>query len=313
MIKQKFNKLIEYISLKIGFNEIPRELHPICRADFGEPEELAKDIFKYSGYSAKQEHKEQLNFKSYFDQNPQLLQSNEFNDLIEILISNQNDYKKISEYENKIENISDVVKKFIVYLYQTEQKIVFNGNELEKYVRELEAFFRDDEIIITSIHPLDGFYSNVERIELEKGLFMQRMSLNEREELISGYFLHSGLNITNILTNEYWLFNEYLLKSGGTNDYAIFIEKEFLKFLRLFKSGKVKVLHYKFKAKYWTDDFIFSGLISRSDTFVVENGNYIIQKEEIEQFTDLWRKYREIDFSQDKVLNIAIKRHYLII
>jgi len=309
LINQKFNKLIEYISLKIEFNEIPRELHPICRADLGEPEELAKDIFKYSDYSVKQEHKEQLNFKSYFDQNPQLLQSNEFNDLIEILISNQNDYKKISEYETKIENISDVVKKFIVYLYQTEQKIVFNGNKLEKYASELEAFFRDDEKIITSMHPLDGFYSNVERIELEEGLFIQRMSLNEREELISGYSLNSRLNITNMLTNEYWLCNEYLLKSGGTNDYAILIEKEFLKFLRIFKSGKVKIRHYKFKAKYWTNDFIFSGLIGHSDTFLVENGNYTIQKEEIEKFTDLWRKYREIDFSQDKALNIAIKRY----
>jgi len=43
--------------------------------------------------------------------------------------------------------------------------------------------------------------------------------------------------------------------------------------------------------------------------FLVENGNYTIQKEEIEKFTDLWRKYREIDFSQDKALNIAIKRY----
>ena len=194
MINQKFNKLIEHTSLKIRINEIPREIHPIFRANFGEPEELAKDIFKYSGYSTKQEHKEQLNFKSYFDQNPHLLQSNEFKEMIEILIYNKNNYKKIDGYENKIENLSKIVKKFIIYLYQTEQKIIFNENELEKYISELEAFFRDDEVIITSIHPLDGFYSNVERIELEKGLFIQRMSLNEREELISGYFLHSGLN-----------------------------------------------------------------------------------------------------------------------
>ena len=87
------------------------------------------------------------------------------------------------------------------------------------------------------------------------------------------------------------------------------IEKEFLKFLRIFKSGKVKIHHHKFKAKYWTSDFIFSGLIGNSDTFVVDNGNYIIQKKETEQFTDLWRKYREIDFSQDRALNIAIKRY----
>ena len=285
MINQKFNKLIEDISLKIGFNEIPRENHPIYRADLGEPEELAKDILKYSEYSAKQEHKEQLNFKSYFDQNPQLLQSNEFNDLIEILIYNQNYYKKIREYGDEIEQIRDVVKNFIIYLYQTEQKISFNETELEKYVCELESFFRDDEIIITSIHPLDGFYSNVEKIEFEKGLFIQRMSLNEREKLISSYALHSRLNLTNILTNEYWLFNEYLLKSGVTNDYAIFIEKEFLKFLRIFKSGEVKILHCKFKAKYWIPDFMFFGLISHSDTFLVKNGNYIIQKEKIEQFT----------------------------
>ena len=309
MINQKFNKLIEHISLKIRINEIPRELHPSCRANFGEPEELAKDILKYSDYSAKQEHEEQLNFHSYFDQNPQLLQLNEFEDVIEILILNQNNYKKINKYENKTENLSKIVKKFIMYLYQTEQKIIFNENELEKYVSELEAFFRDDEVIITSIHPLDGFYSNVERIELEKGLFIQRMSLNEREELISGYFLHSGLNITNILTNEYWLFNEYLLKSGGPNDYALFIEKKFLPFLRIFKSGKVRMRHYKLETNYWTSDFVFGGLVYHSDTFVVDNGNYIIQKEETEQFTDLWRKYREIDFSQDRALNIAIKRY----
>ena len=309
MINQKFNKLIEHISLKIRINEIPRELHPSCRANFGEPEELAKDILKYSDYSAKQEHEEQLNFHSYFDQNPQLLQLNEFEDVIEILILNQNNYKKINKYENKTENLSKIVKKFIMYLYQTEQKIIFNENELEKYVSELEAFFRDDEVIITSIHPLDGFYSNVERIELEKGLFIQRMSLNEREELISGYFLHSGLNITNILTNEYWLFNEYLLKSGGPNDYALFIEKKFLPFLRIFKSGKVRMRHYKLETNYWTSDFVFGGLIYHSDTFVVDNGNYIIQKGETEQFTDLWRKYREIDFSQDRALNIAIKRY----
>ena len=309
MINQKFNKLIEHISLKIRINEIPRELHPSCRANFGEPEELAKDILKYSDYSAKQEHEEQLNFHSYFDQNPQLLQLNEFEDVIEILILNQNNYKKINKYENKTENLSKIVKKFIMYLYQTEQKIIFNENELEKYVSELEAFFRDDEIIITSIHPLDGFYSNVERIELEKGLFIQRMSLNEREKLISGYFLNSGLNITNILTNEYWLFNEYLLKSGGPNDYALFIEKKFLPFLRIFKSGKVRMRHYKLETNYWTSDFVFGGLVYHSDTFVVDNGNYIIQKEETEQFTDLWRKYREIDFSQDRALNIAIKRY----
>ena len=309
MINQKFNKLIEHISLKIRINEIPRELHPTYRANFGEPEELAKDIFKYSDYSAKQEHEEQLNFHSYFDQNPQLLQLNEFEDLIEILILNQNNYKKINEYENKTEKLSKIIKKFIVYLYQTEQKIIFNENELEKYASELEAFFRDDEIIITSIHPLDGFYSNVERIELEKGLFIQRMSLNEREKLISGYFLHSRLNIIDILTNEYWLFNEYLLKSRGINDSAIFTEKKFLTFLRIFKSGKVRMRHYKLETNYWTSDFVFGGLISHSDSFVVDNGNYIIQKEETEQFTDLWRKYQEIDFSQDGALNIAIKRY----
>jgi len=272
---------------------------------------LAKDIFKYSDYSTKQEHKKQLNFKSYFDQKPQLLQSNEFKEMIEILISNQNNYKKIDEYENKIENLSEIVKKFIIYLYQTEQKIFFKENELEKYISELEAFFREDEVIITSIHPLDGFYSNVERIELEKGLFVQRMTLNEREELFSGYLHYSTFNRTDLLVNEYWLINEYLLKSGVPTDHAIFIEKEFLKFLRIFKSGKVKMRHYKFKAKYWTPDpdFIFSGLISQSDTFVVDNGNYIIQKEETERFTDLWRKYREIDFSQDRALNTAINRY----
>jgi len=310
VISLKFNELIEQISSKIGLNEIPSEIHTICRVNFKEPEELAKDIFKYSDYSIEEESKKQLNFRSYFNQNSHLFQSSELDELIDILISNQNYYEKIKEYENSEEKLIEIIKNFIIKLYQEEQKIIFNDNELENYVNELEAYFRGDEVIIISGHPLDGFYSNVEKIELEKDLFIQQIPLNEREELFSGYLLYSNFNRNNLLVNEYWLINEYSYKGGGINDRAIFIEKEFLKFLRIFKSGAIGLHHYKLKSKYWDpESHLIGGLVSRSDTFVLGRGNYIIQKEETQKFADLWRMYREIDLLRDRALNTAINRY----
>lgn len=297
MISLKFNELIEQISSKIRINEIPREIRTIYRVNFEEPKELAKDIFKYSIYSTEKEDKEQLNFKSYFDQNSHLFQSIELDELIDILLSNQNYYEKIKEYENIEEKLIEIIKDFIIKLYQEEQKIIFNENELKNYVNELETYFRGNEVIIISQHPLDGFYSNVEKIELEKGLSIQQIPLNKREEFFSGHFSYSfNRNRTNILVNEYWLINEYLYKDDNINDYAESIEKEFLKFLRIFKSGTIGMHQYRLKSKYWWNpEHIFRGPISSSDTFVLDYGNYIIQEEEAQKFADLWRKYREID------------------
>ncbi|CAD6493100.1 MAG: hypothetical protein FFODKBPE_00423 [Candidatus Argoarchaeum ethanivorans] len=309
MISLKFNELIEQISSKIRINEIPREIRTIYRVNFKEPEELAKDIFKYLGYFTENEKKEQLNFRSYFDQNSHLFQSIELDELIDILLSDQNYYEKIKEYENIEEKIIEIIKNFIIELYQKEQKITFNENELKNYVNELETYFRGNEVIIISRHPLDGFYSNVEKIELEKGLSIQQIPLNEREELFSGHFLYS-FNRNNILVNEYWLINEYLYKDRYINDYAIFIEKEFLKFLRIFKSGTIGMHQYQLKSKYWDPEYIsIGGFISSSDTFVLDHGNYIIQEEEAQKFADLWRKYREIDLLRDRALNTAINRY----
>ncbi len=309
MISLKFNELIKQISSKIEINEIPREIHNIYRVNFKDPEELAKDIFKYSNYSIEEESKEQLNYRLYFNQNSHLFQSIELDELIDILISNQNYYEIIKEYENIEEKLMESIKKFIISLYQEEQKIIFYENELKNYVNELEAYFRGDEVIIISRHPLDEFYSNVEKIELENGLFIQQIPLNEREELFSGYLFYSNFNRINLLVNEYWLINEYPYKGGGINDYANFIEKEFLKFLRIFKNGRIGIHHSQLKSKYWNPNLLFSGgLSSRSDTYVVDHGNYIIQKEETQKFADLWRKYREIDLLQDRALNTAINR-----
>ena len=116
MISLKFNELIEQISSKIRKDEIPIEIHTICRVNFEEPEELAKDIFKYSGYSAEKESKERLNFRSYFKQNSHLFQSSELDDLIDFLISNQNYYEKIKEYENTEEKLIEQIKSFIIRL-----------------------------------------------------------------------------------------------------------------------------------------------------------------------------------------------------
>jgi len=66
--------------------------------------------------------------------------------------------------------------------------------------------------------------------------------------------------------------------------------------------------HYQLESTYWNPDLFVGGVFSHADTFVVGHGDYIIQGDEIEQFTDLWKFYREIDFSKDKALNIAIKR-----
>ena len=309
MIKQQFNEVIKRISRKIKINEIPREIRIIHRVHFDKPKELAKGIFRYTGFSLKEERNAYLAFGRYFDQNPNLFELGELEDLIEILTSNQKYYRKIREYETVEEKIGEKIKRFVIYVFQKEQRIVFEEDELQKYVNELEAYFRGDEVIITSKHPLDGFYSNVERIELEKGLFIQRTPLNEREEFFSHIHYDSYFNKSHILKNEYWLINEYALKGGSINEYANATEKEFLKFLRIFESGSVEIHYYQLESNYWNPDlFGIGGIGGRADTFVVGHGDYIVQEDEIEQFTGLWRKYREIDFSQDKALNIAIKR-----
>ncbi len=308
MIKQQFNEVIKRISRKIEINEIPREIRIIYRTHFNEPKELAKGIFRYTSFSLKEERNTYLAFGRYFDQNPNLFELGELEDVIEILTSNQNYYRKIREYETVEEKIGEKIKRFIIHVFQKEQRIVFEEDELQKYVNELEAYFRGDEVIITSKHPLDGFYSNAERIELEKGLFIQRVPLNEREEFYSRISFDLGFNKSHILGNEDWLINEYVLKEGAINEYAYFIEKEFLKFLRIFKSGRVGMHYYQLESNYWNPDLLVGGVSGHADTFVVGHGDYIMQGDEIEQFTDLWRKYREIDFSKDKALNIAIKR-----
>ena len=308
MIKQQFNEVIKRISRKIEINEIPREIRIIYRAHFNEPKEIAKGIFRYTGFSTEGERNSYLYFNRYFDKNPNLFELGELEGLIDILLSNQNYYQKIRDYEKVEDKIGEKIKRFIIYVFQKEQRIVFEEDELQKYVNELEAYFRGDEVIITSKHPLDGFYSNVERIELEKGLFIQRTPLNEREEFFSHIHYDSYFNKNHILENEYWLINEYTLKGGLINEYANAIEKEFLKFLRIFKSGRVGMHYYQLKSDYWNPDLLVGGVCGHADTFVVGHGDYIIPRDEIEQFTDLWRKYREINFLKDKALNIAIKR-----
>lgn len=310
MIQLQFNRLIKKISRDFKINEIPRNTQTTYRANFNEPEELVKDIFRFSGYSIEQEYNEQLNFHSYFDKNPRFFEIIELNDLVELLTSNQNHFENIDI--NDKEKIIKTIKNYIIFLYQKEQKIVFDKDELEKYANGLEAYFRGDEMIFISKSPLDGFYSNVERIELEKDLSIQRISLNEREELFSRYSHLSNFTRSNLLLNEYWLINEYIPKEKammGINAYAQFIDEEFLKFLRLFKNGTIGIHHSKSESKYWNPEFSwYDGLSSQSFTHVVGNGNYIIEKDEINQFIDLWTKYRKIDFSRDGALNIAIKR-----
>lgn len=310
MIHLQFDRLIKKISCDIKINEIPQEMQKTYRANFNEPEELVKDIFRYSGYSIKEEYNEQLNFHSYFDKNPLFFEIIELNDLVELLISNQKHFENIDIYDK--EKIIKTIKNYIIFLYQKEQKIIFDKEELEKYANGLEAHFRGDEMIFISKSPLDGFYSNVKRIELEKGLSIQRISLNEREELFSRYSnLWSDVK-NKLLENEYWLINEYVPKEKamrGINGYAQFIEDEFLKFLRIFKNGTIGIHHNRSESKYWNPEFSwYNGLSSKSFTHIVGNGNYIIEKDEIRQFIDLWTKYREIDFSRDGALNIAIKR-----
>lgn len=308
MIKQQFNEVIKRISRKIRINEIPREIRVIYRAHFNEPNEIAKGIFRYTGSSLKEERNTYLAFGRYFDQNPNLFELGELDGLIDILLSNQNYYRKIREYETVEEKIGEKIKSFIIYAFQKEQRIDFEEEVLQKYVNELEAYFRGDEVVITSKHPLDGFYSNVERIDLEKGLFIERTPLNEREEFFSHIHYDSYFNKSHILKNEYWLINEYTLKGGLINEYANAIEKEFLKFLRIFEGGRVEMHYYQLESNYWNPDLPVVGVCGHADTFVVGHGDYIIPRDEIEQFTDLWRKYREINFLKDKALNIAIKR-----
>ena len=307
MIHLQFDRLIKKISCDTKINEIPRDIQTTYKANFDDPKELVKDIFKCSGYSIEQEYNEQLNFHSYFDKNPRFFEIIESSDLVELLISNQNHFKNVDIY-NK-EKIVDTIKNYIVFLYQKEQKIVFDKEELEKYANELESYFIGHEMIFISKSPLDGFYSNVERIELEKGLFIQRISLNEREELFSSASFLSRFTRRKLLINEYWLINEYVPNEETINEYAQFIEEEFLKFLRIFKNGTIGIHHNKSELKYWNPDYLFySGLSSQLFTHVVGNGNYIIKKDEKNQFIDLWTKYRKIDFSRDGALNIAIKR-----
>jgi hypothetical protein len=309
MIKQQFNEVVKRISHKIRINEILRKSKIIYRTHFKEPKELAKDIFSYTGFSAEEERNSYLDFDSYLDQNQHLFELGELEVLRDILISNQNYYRKIRDYEKVEEKIGEKIKEFISYMFQKEQRIVFEEDELQKYVNELEAYFRGDEVIITSKHPMDGFYSNVERIDLENGLFIQRIPLNEREEFFSHIHYDSYFNKSHILENEYWLINECALKGGSINEYANAIEKEFLKFLRIFEGGGVENHYYQLESNYWNPDlFGVGGICGRADTFVVGHGDYIVQEDEIEQFTGLWRKYREIDFSQNRALNIAIKR-----
>ncbi|MCK4735771.1 MAG: hypothetical protein KAT65_25175 [Methanophagales archaeon] len=308
MIKQQFNEVIKRISRKIEINEIPREIRIIYRAHFNEPKEIAKGIFRYTSFSTEGERNSYLYFNRYFDKNPNLFELGELEGLIDILLSNQNYYQKIRDYEKVEEKIGEKIKRFIIYVFQKEQRIDFEEDVLQKYVNELEAYFRGDEVIITSKHPLDGFYSNVEQIDLETGLFIERIPLDKREELYTGISFDPGFNKSHILENEYWLINEYSFKKGVVNEYAYFIEKEFLKFLRIFKSGRVGMYYYQLKSNYWNPDLLVGGVFGHADTFVVGHGDYIIQGDEIVQFTDLWRKYREIDFSHDRALNIAIKR-----
>ena len=100
MIKQQFNEVIKRISRKIRINEIPREILIIYRAHFNEPKEIAKGIFRYSSFSTEGERNSYLYFNRYFDKNPNLFELGELEGLIDILLSNQNYYQKIRDYEN---------------------------------------------------------------------------------------------------------------------------------------------------------------------------------------------------------------------
>lgn len=305
MIHLQFARLIKKISCDIKINEIPRNTQTTYRVEFNKPMELVKDIFKYSGYSTTQEYGEHLNFHSYFHEKPMSSESTELNHLVELLILNQNRFENIDIHDK--EKIIETIKKYIIFLYQKEQKTVFDIEELKRYANELEAYFEGNERIIISKSPLDGFYSNVERIELEKGLSLQRIPLNERSEMFSRYSQPMTSSKRQLLEDEYWLINEYVPKEG-INDYAISTQEEFLKFLRIFKNGSIGIHHNKLDSKYWDPDLYHSSLYSTPFTHVINNGNYIIEKDEIKQFIDLWTKYREIDFSGNGALNIAIKR-----
>jgi len=199
---------------------------------------------------------------------------------------------------------------FLIYYLDTAKTLSFNQKMFDQTYKEIEDYFYSDKLNFIATAPLQNFECEVSELNLGNGLKIRKITNQEFSELcrsakeIGGLLpLHEAMNI------EYIIEVPYGIQKGEPISHQEPGEKfdKLVSALRLFKSGIFGFNILQSKSPSWQP---MMGTTTSGRTFykTFSGNKYKLTKSESKDFIKFWDEYKTCDFTNNKFLEVAIKR-----
>jgi hypothetical protein len=242
------------------------------------------------------------------------------------LIDNyQNDIEKLPQFINckkllvkvninKDNHETIYLFSFLKYYLQKNQSLNFNIEIFNKIYPGVEDFIFHNKINVKHVFPLKNFKSDIDEISLTNNIKIKKITEKDFDEMFKETKKSSCLFSDEVLHVDYQLeMVESIVNGAAINDSNFgIICYTIISALRLFKTGiigNIKLLRHCSKYKYESWEPIWQpvgGSISMVQSIYAHPYNLISQ--DVGNFTELWEKYNNYDFNENRPVDIAIRR-----
>ncbi len=235
--------------------------------------------------------------------------------------------EKISKHLNKLVGTATAkgrvdcdrcLQSFFIHLIQKQNSLDFPEAVLNNVYDEFEGYFYRDVLEFRYLSLLDRFKMETEKIQLNPGFSLIKVSNEEKEELISEsrsffasdfsyhvYFRDYALDYyfeePKVFGDEPGIYREAFPDRVVTKNFD-----DICSTLRLFKRGNVGYSNIRKIARFWHPygGTTVSGLPSRE----VYGEEYVLLNNEIPAFLDLWKLFQKIREKKRNRIEIALRR-----
>jgi hypothetical protein len=302
-------------------------LHRLTAGEALPRREVTKYTFKQNGTVEMHEEPEIDFFLLLFKYSNEIDALQNFKDCARYVLSNSVTRKKlnlVSRGEQALEEVPLTLSNFMMLrsllgtFLKRAGELSFIDEAFDRLYEEFEHYLYISKIPYKVTAPIIGLSGDIGEVAFDKHLKLCRMSASDRTafmEEATSPMTASGFDSFGIQSAQYMLEADYSQRERVPMDTRAGVNKfeEVVSVLRLWKSGKVRLVGTKVNPSIWTPHHgrVFGHRFSWRG-FVVPS-SYVLNKTEESSLLHLWRRTR--DFKEEeggtkngKYINIALRR-----